>query len=152
MGLVPTVTPTTSYPTTRPPTVRADVSVFGKLFFRLASYCQLLPSSVVGGYLAYIGFFCGQAGLALMASVDVTGIGQWYKFLHPRALMLLTPGVMGGCFIYYSVRSFRHMSVLPSCIVALMVIFYAILWATDSSVQDATDNGWINETVTTDAW
>jgi hypothetical protein len=31
--------------------------------FKLASYCQLLPSSVVGGYLAYIGFFCGQVRL-----------------------------------------------------------------------------------------
>ena len=32
--------------------------------FRLASYCKLLPTTVVGGYLGYIGFFCGQAGLA----------------------------------------------------------------------------------------
>ena len=120
--------------------------------FRLASYCQLLPPSVVGGYLAFIGFFCGQAGLALMASVNVTGLSQWYKFFNANALILLTPGVLGGCFIYYSVRTFRHMSVLPTCIVMLMVVFYVILFATDSSVQEATENGWINEVAETGAW
>ena len=120
--------------------------------FRLASYCQLLPPSVVGGYLAFIGFFCGQAGLALMASVNVTGLSQWYKFFNTDALILLTPGVLGGCFIYYSVRTFRHMSVLPTCIVMLMVVFYVILFATDSNIQEATENGWINETKETGAW
>jgi len=120
--------------------------------FRLASYCQLLPPSVVGGYLAFIGFFCGQAGLALMASVNVTGLSQWYKFFNVNSLILLTPGVIGGCFIYYSVRTFRHMSVLPTCIVMLMVVFYVILFATDSNIQEATENGWINETKETGAW
>mmetsp|Transcript_2963 Transcript_2963/g.5423 ORF Transcript_2963/g.5423 Transcript_2963/m.5423 type:complete len:709 (-) Transcript_2963:29-2155(-) len=120
--------------------------------FRLASYCQMLPSSVVGGYLAFIGFFCGQAGLALMAKLDVTGLAQWYKFLDIDALMLLAPGVIGGCTIYFSVRTFRHMAVLPSCIIMLMVIFYALLWATGTSVQEATENGWITESVEPPSW
>ncbi|KAL9180767.1 hypothetical protein ACHAXT_011220 [Thalassiosira profunda] len=120
--------------------------------FSLASYCQLLPSSVVGGYLAYIGFFCGQAGMALMASVDVTGLAQWYRFFDPSALVLLAPGVLGGCMIYYSVRTFRHMATLPTCIIMLMVVFYGILWATGTSVGEATNNGWIMETADSPAW
>ena len=32
---------------------------------------------VVGGYLAYIGFFCGQAGLALMADVEIVHLVDW---------------------------------------------------------------------------
>jgi sulfate permease, SulP family len=35
----------------------------------MATLVQFLPMPVVGGYLAFIGFFCGQAGLALMAQV-----------------------------------------------------------------------------------
>jgi len=120
--------------------------------FKLASYCQLLPSSVVGGYLAYIGFFCGQAGLALMAMVDVTGLSQWYKFLDPAALVLITPGVLGGCVIYFSVRTFRHMAVLPSTIAMLMVVFYLTLWAKGMSVEEATQLGWINPTVESPSW
>ena len=113
--------------------------------FRLASYCKLLPTSVVGGYLGYIGFFCGQAGLALMAEVNVSGLTEWGKFLDVEALTLMTPGVIGGCSIYYSVRTFRHMAVLPTCIVMLMVMFYGVLRATGTSVRDATEYGWINK-------
>ena len=120
--------------------------------FRLASYCQMLPSSVAGGYLAFIGFFCGQAGLALMAKLDVTGLAQWYKFLDSDALMLLAPGVIGGCTIYFSARIFRYMAVLPSCIIVLLVVFYSILWATGTSVQEATENGWITESVVAPSW
>ena len=120
--------------------------------FKLASYCQLLPSSVVGGYLAYIGFFCGQAGLALMASVNVTGLSEWNKFFDRDALILLTPGVLGGCGIYFAIGKFRHMAVLPTCISLLLIIFYAILWSTGTSVKEAMDNGWINEAVESPVW
>lgn len=120
--------------------------------FKLASYCQLLPSSVVGGYLAYIGFFCGQAGLALMARLDIEGLQDWYKFLDREALTLLTPGVLGGFAIYFSVRTFRHMAVLPSSIAMIMVIFYLILWVKEMSVEEATEYGWINKAVDSPSW
>ncbi len=87
-----------------------------------------------------------------MASVDVTGLSQWYKFFDSEALMLLTPGLIGGCAIYFSVRTFRHMAVLPSCIVILLAIFYGTLWATDTTLKEATENGWINETVESPSW
>ncbi|KAL7473696.1 hypothetical protein ACHAXS_014188 [Conticribra weissflogii] len=120
--------------------------------WKLASYCQLLPSSVVGGYLAFIGFFCGQAGLALMASVDVSGLMEWYKFLDGRALVLMAPGMFGGVFIYFSVRRIRHMAVLPACIGLLLIVFYCALWVTGMSVEEAIENGWINEPVESVAW
>lgn len=87
-----------------------------------------------------------------MASVDVTGLGEWYKFLDFNALTLLTPGVLGGCTIYFSVRTFRHMAVLPSCILLLMAVFYCVLFTTGTSVQEATENGWIMETVESPSW
>ena len=155
--------------------------------WRLASYMQLLPSCVVGGYLvrvyccsmivlcfgvltrmhllfytllyytttpyqAYIGFFCGQAGLALMARKNVTGLGEWSKFFNHDAMIRIVPGLIGGSLIYYSVGKFRHMSVLPSCIVILMLTFYAILWVTGTTVQEATKNGWINESAKNQDW
>lgn len=41
--------------------------VLGRL--RLASVVQYLPMPVIGGYLAFIGYFCGQAGLAFASGV-----------------------------------------------------------------------------------
>lgn len=119
---------------------------------KLASYCQLLPPSVVGGYLAFIGFFCGQAGLSLMAMVPVSGLADWYKFFNRDALVHLAPGVVGGCAMYYAVRTLRHVAVFPSSIVVLMFAFYVVLWATGSSVQEATDYGWINKTEQAPSW
>lgn len=109
-------------------------------------------TQVVGGYLAFIGFFCGQAGLALMASVNVAGLMQWYKFLEGEALVLLAPGVLGGVFLYYSVGKFRHMAVLPSCIALLLVVFYTLLYCSGTTLKEAMDNGWINEAMETPVW
>ena len=35
----------------------------------LAKYVQMLPTCVIGGYLAFIGWFCGVSGLELMVGV-----------------------------------------------------------------------------------
>lgn len=109
----------------------------------LASYVQLLPTPVVGGYLAFIGFFCGQSGLALMANVQVAGILEWTKFLHPNAFMHLMPGLILGLIIYILVKKIRHMSVLPICIASLIGMFYLGLYLTSSTLQEARENGWI---------
>lgn len=114
--------------------------------FHLASYCRLLPYAVIGGYLGYIGFFCGQAGLALMADVNVTNLSQWYQFVQVDALIHLFPGLIGGFILYWAVRTYRHVMVLPTCIAMLMGSFYAWLWMIGSSVDDVTDGGWINKT------
>ena len=101
---------------------------------------------------AYIGFFCGQAGLALMARENVTGLNDWYKFVNRDAIIRTLPGIIGGMFIYISVRTIKHMAVLPSCIVLIMLLFYSVLWITGTTVKEATDNGWINESTESQNW
>ena len=43
-------------------------------YFRLASCVQYLPLPVVGGYMAFIGLFCGEAGLSLMPGQHIQGL------------------------------------------------------------------------------
>jgi len=106
----------------------------------LAQYVQMLPTSVVGGYLAYIGWFCGMAGVGLMAGQSsvsfrqITDDGTWSFVL---------PGILGGILIYGTVRWLRHMAVLPTCILALLVLFYLVVWWTGSSIEKVTEQGWI---------
>lgn len=107
----------------------------------LAGYVQMLPTCVVAGYLAYIGWFVGYSGLGIMVGVStVTPRLLWENVAH------VLPGVVGGVFIYTSVQTFRHVAVLPVCIFLLLVVFYAGLAVTGSSIDAATEGGWIRKT------
>jgi len=100
--------------------------VMGRL--KLASLVQYLPVPVIGGYLAYIGFFCGRAGIIMMAG--------------PLPFMWV-PGVVMGCGMYASLRSFRSPAVLPVCMITMLVTFFGVLYMMGYSIKDARHQGWI---------
>lgn len=117
----------------------AGLVIIGRL--KLAQYVQKLPTPVVGGYLAFIGFFCGQSALSLLSATQVSGILGWRKFVHRKSLYLITPGLIGGCGIYTAVRKIKHMAVLPIGIFIILVTFYAVLHIFGMSLNDAKDIG-----------
>ena len=121
--------------------------VIGKL--RLAQYVQLLPTPVVGGYLAYIGFFCGFSGLALMANGGGSTLSLQILWDH---FILVVPGLAGGIMIYVLVRRLRHMLVLPLCIVLLLSVFYLSMLLTEKTIADVTASGWIRPSKPPPAW
>mmetsp|Transcript_30828 Transcript_30828/g.46766 ORF Transcript_30828/g.46766 Transcript_30828/m.46766 type:complete len:586 (+) Transcript_30828:180-1937(+) len=107
----------------------------GKL--KLAQYVQMLPTPVIGGYLAYIGFFCGMSGIGIMTpKTDDDAITL------PSYLFQL-PGLVGGISLYIFVRRIRHVAVLPCGIGLLLLGFYVVLAYTETSIADATETGWI---------
>ena len=57
---------------------------------RLTSLAHYLPTTVIGGYLAYIGQYCFEAGLALMTSetMDCVPLVQVFAFSAPPPLSL----------------------------------------------------------------
>jgi SulP family sulfate permease len=110
---------------------------------RLASVVQYLPMPVIGGYLAFIGFFCGEAGLSMMAGVQVTNITQWNKFLNQDALVLLMPGLICGLGMSYCLHKFRSPLTFPLCLLSILSIFYLSMLFSGSSLQDMRDAGWI---------
>jgi MFS superfamily sulfate permease-like transporter len=119
--------------------------IIGKL--RLAGFVQMLPTCVVGGYLGYIGWFCGVSGVMIMAGVSELS----FPILFENIVYVL-PGLIGGAFIYCSVRTLRHAAVLPMCIIILLVLFYAILGVTHTTVEEATKGGWIREAEPAPVW
>jgi len=124
--------------------------LIGKL--KLASYVEALPTTVIGGYLAFIGFFCGQGGLCLMAGVQVSGIMEWYKFLHEREILLILPGILGGLGIYLSIRTVKHMAVLPLSVASIMLAFYITLTITGTTIAEAKELGWVNQADPPPVW
>jgi MFS superfamily sulfate permease-like transporter len=117
----------------------------GKL--KLATYVQMLPTCVVGGYLAFIGWFCGVSGLGIMV-----GKGDVTLLSLADNIVLVLPGVAGGILIYWSVRTFKHVAVLPVGIIILLVLFYVGLILTNKTIEDATAHGWIRESDPAPVW
>jgi SulP family sulfate permease len=110
---------------------------------KLASMVQYLPMPVVGGYLAFIGFFCGLAGLSLMSGRQVISITQLPVLCNQKSLFLLVPGIVIGIVTYIALIKLRSPWVLPSSLLFTLSVFYSIMWFTGTSFQQARDAGWI---------
>ncbi len=121
-------------------------------YLKLAGYVQKLPTTVVGGYLAFIGFFCGQSALSMLSHVNVSGVLEWYKFMHPQPLLLMFPGVAGGAGIFIAVRNLRHMATLPLSIALLLSLFYLTLYVTGTSRDEAKELGWMSAADAPPVW
>ena len=119
----------------------AMLMVVGK--FKLAHFIQYLPLPVIGGYLAYIGFFCGEAGLAMMGGVQIAGIHDWGKFAHRDTFIHILPGAVIGISMYHILGIARSPYALPMCMSFVLITFYLILWVTGSTLQDARDRNWV---------
>ena len=123
--------------------------VIGRL--RLASLAQYLPVPVVGGYLAYIGFYCGQAGLAMMAGVEVTHLRDWPKLFHDQGPAKMCVGVVVASAIVLtsSIAEKRKWSraskslIMPFVLLATCVIFYFMLYVEGSTLAESRENGWV---------
>ena len=108
--------------------------VMGRL--KLASVVQYLPMPVIGGYLAFIGFFCGEAGLAMMAGVTIESFEDWLKLLHLKTFVLWLPGLLSGFIIYYLLRTVQSPYVLPLFMGALLSSFFLVTTLTGTSLEE----------------
>lgn len=119
----------------------AMLILLGKL--KLASVVQYLPLPVIGGYLAYIGFFCGQAGIAMMAGVEINSPADWDRLLDRKRLLLILPGMTVGILQYVILRTVKSAFTLPICMVAVLTAFYTTVYIAGASLEDARSYGWI---------
>ncbi|KAG5191777.1 sulfate transporter family-domain-containing protein [Tribonema minus] len=124
-------------------TAMLGVCLIGVGKLRVAQLVQYLPMPVVGGYLAYIGLFCGQAGLSFMAGISVDGVRDWHRFLDARAAALAAPGAAAGLAMYLAIARVRSVATLPACMSAILAVFFIALAATGSTLSDARAAGWV---------
>lgn len=93
--------------------------------FELMSYIQQLPTAVIGGYLAFIGFFCAQAGLAARAGEEVVTLQDWVRLATPWNFVLMVPGITGGVGLRIWVTSpYATSYTLPQFVVLFLCAFF----------------------------
>jgi len=82
--------------------------------FRLAEYIELLPMPAVGGYLAFIGMFCVQAGVSLSISKNLVSVTDWvYLVQQPDAFLLALPALLTGLLFTWLSRNASSDAALP---------------------------------------
>jgi len=113
--------------------------------FRLLDIVSYLPMPVIGGYLAFIGYFCLEAGVALCIGKSMTTISDWAYLLEPRSLLLATPGLLAALILTIISRKAKNDAVLPTAMVAIPALFYVVLYFCSVTLDEARDSGWIGE-------
>ncbi|KAG7342971.1 sulfate permease family protein [Nitzschia inconspicua] len=115
-------------------------------YFKLADAVSYLPMPVVGGYLAFIGYFCVQAGTSLCISKPMMSILDWNLLLDPKNLLLAGPGLASGLVLTLTSRLATNSGVLPCVMVIIPAVFYIVLLACGTSLEEAREAGWVGET------
>lgn len=117
--------------------------------WKLAGLVQYLPLPVVGGYLAFIGLYCLEAGLSMMSGVQVDSllglraVEQWSALLTPANLYYTLPGVVLGVSILLALHRCHHFLVLPALLLAIPIGFYALAFSLGFSLDDLRDIGMV---------
>jgi len=101
---------------------------------------------VVGGYLAFIGYFCLEAGVALCISDTIMKPSDWSLLFSQHAFILAMPGIVAGIALTSVARKCQDEAMLPISMVVIPMIFYAVLFACGLSISDAREGGWVGET------
>lgn len=102
-------------------------------YWKLAGLVQYLPLPVVGGYLAFIGLYCLEAGVSLMSGQQVDSllgfdaIEQWSALLITESLYYTLPGILIGISILLVLQRYHHYLVLPALLLAIPVAFYTVM-------------------------
>ena len=114
-------------------------------YFRLADAVSYLPMPVVGGYLAFIGYFCLEAGVALCISESMMSPKDWGYLLDPHLLLLAFPGLLSGLLMTVVSRKVDNDAALPLLMVLIPAIFYVIIFATGVGLEGAREGGWVGD-------
>lgn len=113
--------------------------------FQLADAVSYLPMPVVGGYLAFIGYFCLEAGVALCISESIMVPSDWRYLLDPQNLLLAIPGLVAGLCMTLVSRKVENDAALPLFMVLIPSIFYIIIFAAGIGMDGAREGGWVGE-------
>lgn len=100
----------------------------------------------MGGYLAFIGYFCLEAGVALCISDTIMKPSDWGLLFEERNLVLAVPGIIAGIALTAVARKCQDEAMLPISMVVIPVIFYVVLFFCGWSISEAREDGWVGET------
>lgn len=105
----------------------------------------LFLRSPAQGYLAFIGYFCVEAGVALCIGTVIMKPSDWAVLCDARHLVLAFPGIVAGVVLTLVARKCDNEAMLPLSMVLIPATFYVVLLLSDMGIDDAREGGWVGE-------
>jgi SulP family sulfate permease len=108
--------------------------------FKLGILARYLPYPVIGGFMAGTGIMLLFGGIETMIDYNLSA-GNLVELFDGAQMELWVPGTLFGILLFIGTRSIQHSLALPGLILAEGLIFYLLLFYSDTNVQNAADAG-----------
>jgi sulfate permease, SulP family len=122
-------------------------AVTGGLFvalgaLRLGDLVRFVPYPVVGGFLAGTGWLLvkGAAGIMTGTSLTLTGLAS---FFSSDSVTRWFPGLIVAVVLLGLLRRYQHFLIIPTTLVAAVVLFFAVMVVSGTSLTEAEAGGWL---------
>ncbi|WP_438007066.1 SulP family inorganic anion transporter [Sorangium sp. So ce321] len=108
---------------------------------RLGVLVRFIPYPVAGGFLAGAGWLLVKGSLSVMSNQPVTL--DTLGLLYSTSLDKCLTGLLFGLLLVALLRRYTNLLLLPILLLGSTVVFYFILYISDSSVTQAFSDGWL---------
>ncbi|MFQ5929059.1 MAG: SLC26A/SulP transporter family protein [Acidobacteriota bacterium] len=108
--------------------------------FQLGTLIRFIPYPVVGGVLAGTGWLLCQGSIKVMTGETVS-LEELVRLFQSDWVVLWMPGLIFAFVLLVTSRLFKGVWVLPSLLLAAVVLFYLALWMYDISLSQASRRG-----------
>jgi SulP family sulfate permease len=109
-------------------------------YFRLGGLVRYIPYPVIGGFLAGTGWLLLQGSFSVMANFPLK-LATINNLFQADQMILWVPGVIFAVILFFGVRRFKHVLVLPGILIGAVILFYIVIWVMGISVGEATQKG-----------
>ena len=114
--------------------------VLGRL--KLGNKIQLIPHTVIGGFMGGTGLILLQGSLQVMTNVEVT-LSELSTYLQPDVLPKWGTGVICAIILLVISERYKHFLVIPGTLLVLIAMFYLGFLVTDTSFTEAKAQDWL---------
>ncbi len=114
--------------------------VLGRL--KLGNNIQLIPHTVIGGFMGGTGLILLQGSLQVMTNVEVN-LSELSTYLQPDILPKWGTGVICAIILLVISERYKHFLVIPGTLLVFIATFYFGFLVTDTSFTEAKAQDWL---------
>ncbi|MBC7877398.1 MAG: SLC26A/SulP transporter family protein [Anaerolineales bacterium] len=108
--------------------------------FKLGNLVRYIPYPVVGGFLAGTGWLLTRGAIEVMAGQTLS-VEALLNLMRAEMIIRWLPGTIFAIIVLVVLRKVNHFLVWPGIVLSAVVLFYATLFATGTSIEQARSMG-----------